>query len=112
MIYRDGREKCPRCGVELVYQRAGASCGSCAGLWISVEGLQEMTSNMQSPPEPAELPWEGDARQALPCPRCTEPMDTRTLHGVPIDICAKRHGVWFDAHELGSVLLRSAKHLM
>lgn len=112
MIYRDEREKCPRCGVDLSHHRTGASCGSCGGTWLTVESLQDMTSNMQTPPEPAVLPWGTESRQPLPCPRCTEAMDTRTLHGVSIDVCGKRHGIWFDPNELATVLLRSATQVI
>ena len=62
---------------------------------------------MQVPLGPVVLPWETQVRPALACPTCTEKMETMLLHGVPVDLCAKRHGIWFDAHELGLVLLRS-----
>ncbi|MBA3463302.1 MAG: zf-TFIIB domain-containing protein [Deltaproteobacteria bacterium] len=63
----------------------------------------------QNPPEPLQLPFQTDARQPLPCPTCTK-MRTLLLYNVAIDSCTK-HGVWFDAQELATVLLRSAKRV-
>ena len=46
---------------------------------------------------------------SITCPVCDEKMLTITIYDVPIDMCAKRHGVWFDAHELALVLMRSVR---
>jgi len=54
-----------------------------------------------------ELPWGPRADQARPCPVCATEMQTVDLGSVHLDRCA-RHGVWFDAHELTS-LLKQAK---
>lgn len=109
MIYRDERERCPRCGTDLLDARAGLACGTCAGIWISATSLQEMVTYMQMPPEPRDLPGEVVPRQPMPCPRCTEPMQTLLVLDVAIDACGKQHGIWFDVHELALVLLRSAR---
>ena len=106
-MYRDEREICPRCTGDLLDAGAGRACAACAGLWIDLESVQDMAMRMQVPLGPVVLPWETQVRPALACPTCTEKMETMLLHGVPVDLCAKRHGIWFDAHELGLVLLRS-----
>ena len=106
-MYRDSRDQCPRCGEELLDARAARSCPSCNGLWLGVADVMVMAQQMQNPVRPVDLPFQTDARQPLACPDCSEPMRTLLLSDVPIDSCEK-HGLWFDAQELGAVLLRSA----
>ena len=67
-----------------------------------------MAANMQTPPDLVELSFAEDFnREKLPCPTCREGMQLRSLYAVPIDICEK-HGIWFDANELASVLMRAS----
>lgn len=108
MAYRDEHERCPRCGSELIDAVVGAACDGCHGLWITVASVAEMAANMQIPPMPVDLPLTGDPRERIPCPTCREPMLTRKLFAVPIDLC-DRHGMWFDGRELALVLLRAAR---
>jgi len=108
MIYRDELEQCPRCGTELIDARAARGCATCGGLWIGVGDVQEMMQQMQSPPEPMQVPLERTSRKQLPCPSCKEAMETHDLYAVPIDLCPK-HGIWFDAQELAMVLFASAR---
>jgi len=108
MAYRDEHERCPRCGTELVDAVVGKACSDCHGLWIAAASVVEMASQMQIPPEPVPLFLVDDPRESIQCPTCREPMATRLLHAVPIDLC-ERHGIWFDARELALVLLRAAR---
>lgn len=109
MIYRDEHARCPRCGTELTDAVVGLACASCRGLWIAPASVQEMASNMQSPPTLVALPMATDGgREKLACPSCREAMEHRTLYAVQIDVC-DRHGIWFDAEELAVVLMRSAR---
>lgn len=55
---------------------------------------------------PPRLHWVRVPRVQLPCAQCAEPMETLALFEVPIDRCLA-HGLWFDADELSTVLLRS-----
>ena len=104
MIYRDEHERCPRCGVHLIQAGSARACTACRGLWVSHEILVEMAANMHDPPRPVPLPCVPDpSRPPLPCPACTQPMQTWQLFAVPIDRC-ERHGVWFDRDELQQVL--------
>ncbi|CAN5806089.1 hypothetical protein BH11MYX2_BH11MYX2_33710 [soil metagenome] len=109
-IYRDSMESCPRCATELVSAGAARACETCSGLWLGVADLDEMAANMQIPMQTVHpTPGEFSTRaEMLKCPTCTEPMRTLTLLGVEIDVCNKKHGIWFDANELALVLLRSA----
>ncbi|HEY4179969.1 MAG TPA: zf-TFIIB domain-containing protein [Kofleriaceae bacterium] len=100
-------ESCPRCGTELTQAGAARACSTCSGLWLGVGDLDEMATQMQNPPQQVNLKLLVVDRQPLACPSCSTPMQTVELFGVPIDICRKKHGVWFDANELAQVLLRS-----
>lgn len=44
---------------------------------------------------------------SIECPKCVKPLTPRTLETVPVDQCAKCHGIWFDEKELQAVLTRS-----
>jgi Zn-finger nucleic acid-binding protein len=108
MAYRDEREQCPRCKLDLIDASVARACSKCNGLWISAGSVHEMVASMQVPPEPVQLHLESQARTPLACPTCKEGMDTRVLYGVEIDLCT-RHGIWFDGRELATVLLRAAR---
>jgi Zn-finger nucleic acid-binding protein len=109
MAYRDERDRCPRCGIDLTDAVVGIACTQCRGLWIAAGDVAVMAATMQTPPIPVPLPLVDDPRrELLPCPSCRESMVTRKLYDVPIDLCTK-HGIWFDAHELGMVLFRAAR---
>ena len=107
MAYRDEREQCPRCGVDLIDAAVARGCNQCGGLWIGAGSVQEMVASMRTPPEPVRLHLQTHARDAIACPTCKAAMDTRILYGVEIDLCT-RHGIWFDGRELATVLLRAA----
>lgn len=108
-MYRDNNDLCPRCGTPLVPAGAARGCEGCRGVWLPAENVRDMAAQMQHPPMPVELIGTAASRQALPCPDCTEPMETTDVMGIPLDICKKRHGIWFDANELGSLLFRVAQ---
>ena len=77
-------------------------------MWLTVENVRDMASAMQMPPAPVELAGVEESRPPLPCPDCTEPMEPLLAFGVSLDVCKKRHGVWFDANELAALLFRVA----
>jgi Zn-finger nucleic acid-binding protein len=109
-MYRDINDLCPRCGVPLKQAGAARGCEECRGVWLSVEEVRDMASSMQTPPTPIEIAGApATDRTPLPCPECTEPMEAVNVFGIPLDVCAKRHGIWFDANELSSLLFRVAK---
>jgi Zn-finger nucleic acid-binding protein len=104
-IFRDGFQQCPRCGVELVDARSARGCPQCRGMWIAEAVLTEMVLRMLPVPAPGSLRILALKKQdgRVPCPECHDPMGIAMLHGVVVDHCAK-HGLWFDARELQSVL--------
>src|SRR5262245_25762119 len=109
MIYRDGFERCPRCGVELVDARSARGCRACGGLWIAEQVVTEMLLAML-PPRPLSrlvLAVLQRAGERLSCPTCGTAMEATTIHDVELDRCPK-HGIWFDARELELALRRVA----
>ncbi|MGE3547018.1 MAG: zf-TFIIB domain-containing protein [Kofleriaceae bacterium] len=84
-------------------------CSSCKGHWIGEVELEERLRTMP-PPHTRYLAWKRVDRETLRCALCNGAMLTFTLWDVPVDRC-RHHGVWFDANELRTVLLRGAKPL-
>ena len=95
-------EACPRCGVDLVDVPDMRACARCDGRWATHATLVRLATEMTAPDEPS-LPFLHHDRAALVCPTCGNSMTTWRLHAVELDRCG-RHGIWFDAHELGQVL--------
>lgn len=103
-MYRDEREKCPRCKGELVDAGSVRACPECQGQWVDAQILVDMAVNMQTVPVPIQLQWVADSHEKLACPTCGEAMEGWRLYHVPIDRCPQ-HGIWFDRDELLKVLL-------
>lgn len=108
-MYRQSGDICPRCGTPLVQAGSARGCEGCRGVWLSGEHVRDMASSMHTPPSPVELLGIPATRQPLACPDCTEPMDAVDVLGIPLEVCKKRHGIWFDANELAALLFRVAK---
>jgi Zn-finger nucleic acid-binding protein len=49
------------------------------------------------------------AQPQRPCPQCREPLEHRFLGDIQVDRCGRKHGIWFDAGELQTVLEASAQ---
>lgn len=119
---------CPVCGEgrRLASRKLGDSegsvleCGACGGLWLGEESFRRLaerarrgevlgfegdaTNGGSAASVAAGLPAQGPIYRA--CPRCSNRMNRHNYgqrSGVVIDLC-KRHGVWFDAHELERLL--------
>lgn len=95
---------CPRCReVPLGDQPLVRHCGRCKGSWIAEETLHAHVAEVRSARPGRGLTWRREARAALRCAICAEPMETLVVRDTPVDRCP-RHGVWFDANELAHVL--------
>jgi Zn-finger nucleic acid-binding protein len=92
---------CPRCRkVPLDDQPLVRHCARCHGSWIAEATLHERVVAAR----PGRgLTWRKEARAALMCAICAEPMETLVVRNTPVDRCPA-HGIWFDAHELAHVL--------
>jgi Zn-finger nucleic acid-binding protein len=115
--------RCPACDGEraLVSRRLGRArvalfdCSICGGIWIEKEIFEVLAEQARSGHLPegfgggAPIDGEPPAAQPLryrPCVLCGTLMNRRNYgrkSGVIVDVCA-RHGLWFDFHELDSLL--------
>jgi Zn-finger nucleic acid-binding protein len=94
--------KCPRCrNVPLGDEPLIRHCGRCKGSWIAEETLHARVA--AAPSTHPGLTWHTEARAALMCAICAEPMETLVVRDTAVDRCAQ-HGIWFDANELAHVL--------
>ena len=119
--------RCPACEGErpLASRRLGRAnmalfdCSSCGGIWIEKEIFEVLADRARAghlpegfgggAPSPTEMPPAPATAQPLryrPCVTCGALMSRRNYgrkSGVIVDVCA-RHGLWFDLHELDSLL--------
>ena len=78
-------------------------CPSCGGLWLDAGELGLL---LDGTPEPDALLAlrDGDTSDRR-CPICEDRLLTaRLAAGVEVDYCRRRHGLWLDRGELGSLL--------
>jgi Zn-finger nucleic acid-binding protein len=107
--------KCPRCEVDLEVFRGGSGklrdCGHCGGQFLEHVLLRDLIERREvyGTVAPRVFRKRNPLRNPvkyLPCPECRTIMARRNFggaSGVVVDVCT-RHGMWFDAGELPSVL--------
>jgi len=103
---------CPRCKVPLkdVRTSGGVFCGCdvCGGRAVTIELLRKRFT-----PESINPLWlhamRGEGRVGLPCPSCRQPMIDVPLSDraeIDVDVCQHCHFIWFDAHEVDTLVPR------
>ena len=108
---------CPRCRRDLEPLQIGETvfrgCSKCDGLWLHAAAFEGICADRER--QSAVLGFLGQRTaksQAMtkvnyvPCPDCGTLMNRSNFakaSGVIIDIC-KKHGVWFDADELPTII--------
>jgi len=103
---------CPRCRVPLKELRTSGGilygCDVCGGRAVTIELLRKRFT-----PESINPLWlhatRGDGRAGLPCPSCRQPMIGVALPDqaeIYVDVCCHCHLVWFDAHEVDTLVPR------
>lgn len=110
MVFRNTSFACPGCSHGLDAGAAIAWCDTCRGVWVSEAELEERVRVVRGKSEidlslvfaPAGPRMYGPARRA--CPLCREPLGHALLGEIEVDRCGRKHGIWFDAGELQSVL--------
>jgi Zn-finger nucleic acid-binding protein len=112
--------ECPRCAKCLTLCRSEEStfteCTSCGGVWLEAEMFRQMSSERTRaaaagtipslPLQPPKTPAVESTVRYLKCPVCKDLMVRKNFSGtsgVILDWC-RRHGYWFDAHELEAIL--------
>src|SRR6266487_3123463 len=103
---------CPRCKVPLKEVRTSGGvfygCDVCSGRAVTIELLHKRFT-----PESINPLWlhamRGEGRLGLPCPSCRHPMIDVALSDraeINVDVCQHCHFVWFDAHEVDTLVPR------
>jgi membrane associated rhomboid family serine protease/Zn-finger nucleic acid-binding protein len=103
---------CPRCKVPLKEVRTSGgvlySCDLCGGRAVTIELLRKRFT-----PESINSLWQhairGEGRVGLPCPSCRQPMIGVNLSDqaeINVDVCQHCHFIWFDAHEVDTLVPR------
>lgn len=103
---------CPRCNVPLKEVRTSGGvfygCDVCGGRAVTIELLRKrFTSESINPLWQHAMRSEG--RVGLPCPSCRQPMINVALSGqaeMYVDVCKHCHFIWFDAHEVDTLVPR------
>ena len=99
--------RCPACQQTLAEAGRTWKCDGCEGAWVRADVLVPMLE--QSASTLVELPWRPNREDHVrACPECNKSMETVKLGTVALDRC-EPHGVWFDAHELASLLKQAKK---
>ena len=109
----DGSEfLCPRCKAPLKEVRTSGGvfycCDVCSGRAVTIELLRKRFT-----PESINPLWlhamRGEGRAGLPCPSCGQPMIGVVLSDraeISVDVCKHCHFIWFDAHEVETLVPR------
>ena len=103
---------CPRCKVPLKEVRTSGGvfygCDVCGGRAVTIELLRKRFT-----PESINPLWlhamRGAGRAGLPCPSCLQPMIGVALFDqaeINVDVCQHCHFIWFDAHEVDTLVPR------
>lgn len=106
---------CPRCKIPLKEVRTSGgvlySCDVCGGRAVTVELLRKRFT-----PDSINPLWQhaiqGEGRVGLPCPSCLQPMIGVALSDqseIKVDVCQHCHFIWFDAHEVDTLVPRQPK---
>jgi membrane associated rhomboid family serine protease/Zn-finger nucleic acid-binding protein len=103
---------CPRCKVPLKDIRTSGGvfygCDICGGRAVTIELLRKRFTEESINPL-----WlhatRGEGGVGLPCPSCQQPMISVTLSDqaeIRVDVCRHCHFIWFDAHEVETLVPR------
>ena len=103
---------CPRCNVPLKELRTSGGilycCDLCGGRAVTIELLRKRFT-----PESINPLWQhaicGEGRVGLACPSCRQPMIGVALSNqaeINVDVCQHCHFIWFDAHEVDTLVPR------
>ena len=103
---------CPRCKVPLKDIRTSGGvfygCDICGGRAVTIELLRKRFTEESINPL-----WlhatRGEGCVGLPCPSCQQPMISVPLSDqaeIRVDVCRHCHFIWFDAHEVETLVPR------
>ncbi len=109
----DGSEfLCPRCKEPLKDVRTSGGvfygCDVCGGRAVTIELLRKRFTAESINPLWLHA-MRGEGRIGLPCPLCRQPMIGVALSDqaeINVDVCKRCHFIWFDAHEVDTLVPR------
>ena len=109
----DGSELlCPRCKVPLKDVRTSGGifygCDVCGGRAVTIELLRKRFTPESINPLSLHA-MRGEGRVSVPCPSCRQPMIGVALSAraeINVDVCQHCHFIWFDAHEVDTLVPR------
>src|SRR5204863_9180027 len=103
---------CPRCKVPLKDVRISGGifygCDVCGGRAVTIELLRKRFTPESINPLSLHA-MRGEGRVGLPCPSCRKPMIGVALSDraeINVDVCQHCHFIWFDAHEVDTLVPR------
>jgi membrane associated rhomboid family serine protease/Zn-finger nucleic acid-binding protein len=103
---------CPRCKVPLKEVRTSGGvfygCDVCGGRAVTIELLRKRFTSQSINPLWLHA-MRGEGRVGLPCPSCRQPMIGVALSDkaeISVDVCQRCHFIWFDAHEVDTLVPR------
>jgi len=86
-------------------------CTACKGVWLDAGELELLLGSAQAAVDFLRGGQAAAFEMPRRCPICRTKMNKEATAGtesVTYDVCPHRHGLWFDAGELGTVLDRGA----
>jgi membrane associated rhomboid family serine protease/Zn-finger nucleic acid-binding protein len=103
---------CPRCKVPLKDVRTSGGifygCDVCGGRAVTIELLRKRFTPESINPLSLHA-MRGEGRVSVPCPSCRQPMIGVALSAraeINVDVCQHCHFIWFDAHEVDTLVPR------
>jgi membrane associated rhomboid family serine protease/Zn-finger nucleic acid-binding protein len=103
---------CPRCNVLLKEVRTSGgvlyACDGCGGRAVTIELLRKRFTAESINPLWLHA-MRGEGRFGPPCPSCRQPMIDVALSDraeLNVDVCQHCHLIWFDAHEVETLVPR------
>ena len=105
---------CPACKEALVvFELDGVEidrCLKCGGTWLDDGEIDQMARLSGGAPDPlhAAIVAAGEGKPGdRRCVRCSTKMRLVTVQTVELDRCPRGHGLWFDKHEMESLIAAS-----
>jgi membrane associated rhomboid family serine protease/Zn-finger nucleic acid-binding protein len=103
---------CPRCNVPLKDVRTSGGvfygCDICGGRAVTIELLRKRFTEESINPLWLHA-MRGEGGVGLPCPSCRQPMISVPLSDqaeIRVDVCQHCHFIWFDPHEVETLVPR------
>lgn len=106
------KRTCPRCEQHLFLVERGGErldlCRKCGGIWFDRDELAALLGSESSVELLIGISMDLKG-ESLPCPDCMEPMNTKEVYEVFVDVCRECGGIWMDRGETEKIWARDEK---